>query len=179
MTSLQKKGVFFSGLIALVFILYFGLPKGISMYQYRLQGDDVQKYEECLEKYHEDIDNYITEKNDIGQKYHIMWNYKSAYEELSEKIETMYSSTRNWPEKYKELYFYTFMAFRYWVEENAGEVGSMAKDYDAINQWDKIWMQLENQLENKYYVPEDLEKYKKEMQELLGDEKLPEYVRVQ
>ena len=56
------------------------------------------------------------------------------------------------------------------------------KDYDEIyasfNKWDDIWDDLNEKLENKYYVPEDLEKYKKEMQELLGEEKLPEYIRV-
>ncbi len=192
MTKDQKKAIGILVGIAVVIILAFVIFKGIPMYQYRLQGDDVQKYEECLNKYHEDIDNYISEYNDLPDVLDIYSEYafyfepmyEKMYEEFYEKVDTMYSSTRNWPEKYKELYFYTFIAFKNF--ERQQHLDYLSSDYLSVQEafvkskkWQKIWEKLEKKLKNKYYVPEDLEKYKKEMQELLGDEKLPEYVRVQ
>lgn len=202
MTRLQKKTAWIVGAIILIVALAVAAFKGITVYEYRLQGEDIQKYEECLKRYQEDVEKFRTRASEVIDKNvkvdEVHYRYYDTVDEFAEEIEkTMYSYIRDWPEKYRELFFYTLFSYKYQQKEHLlvfpkrvtlyklNRIGRPIekKDYDEIyasfNKWDDIWDDLNEKLENKYYVPEDLEKYKKEMQELLGDEKLPEYVRVQ
>ena len=193
MTHKRKMIVWIVSIIVLVVVLSIVLTKVIPIYQYRLQGENIQKYEECLKQYQEDTRGYIDADLSIYEEsvekysYSIraLQRYKDQSEELLTQIDSMYSATRNWPEKYRELYFYTFIAYKYWMVETRTALSTyktlsnFSEKYILADKWYDIWSDLEKKLENKYYVPEDLEKYKKEMQELLGEEKLPEYVRVQ
>ena len=202
MTRLQKKTAWIVGAIILIVALAVAAFKGITVYEYRLQGEDIQKYEECLKRYQEDVEKFRTRASEIIDKNvkvdEVHYSYYDTVDEFAEEIEkTMYSYIRDWPEKYRELFFYTLFSYKYQQKEylrvfpkrvtlyKLNRIGRPIekKDYDEIyasfNKWDDIWDDLNEKLENKYYVPEDLEKYKKEMQELLGEEKLPEYVRVQ
>jgi len=201
MTRLQKKTAWIVGAIILIVALAVAAFKGITVYEYRLQGEDIQKYEECLKRYQEDVEKFRTRASEIIDKNvkvdEVHYSYYDTVDEFAEEIEkTMYSYIRDWPEKYRELFFYTLFSYKYQQKEylrvfpkrvtlyKLNRIGRPIekKDYDEIyasfNKWDDIWDDLNEKLENKYYVPEDLEKYKKEMQELLGEEKLPEYIRV-
>ena len=113
MTRLQKKTAWIVGAIILIVALAVAAFKGITVYEYRLQGEDIQKYEECLKRYQEDVEKFRTRASEIIDKNvkvdEVHYSYYDTVDEFAEEIEkTMYSYIRDWPEKYRELFFIPF-----------------------------------------------------------------------